>query len=120
MIKTATAAALLSAVSVPAMAGVYVNPEFNKAYVGNDAWGSAHDLHIGYEGSANDKLDYYVQGGPTILYPINGEESTEIGGKVGASYGVTERLTAYGEFSGLSNDATDNTYGLKLGGKFAF
>ncbi len=38
MIKTATAAALLSAVSVPAMAGVYVNPEFNKAYVGNDAW----------------------------------------------------------------------------------
>jgi len=120
MIKQATVAALLTAASLPASAGVYLNPEFNKAYVGTDAWGSALDLHIGYEGNATEKLGYYVQGGPTVLYPVDGEKSTELGGKVGASYGVTEKLTAYGEFSGLSNEDDDNSYGLKLGGKFSF
>ena len=120
MIKQVTLAALLSAASLPASAGVYLNPEFNKAYVGTDAWGSALDLHIGYEGSATEKLDYYVQGGPTVLYPINGERSTEISGKVGGSYGLTERLSAYGEFAGISNEDADNAYGFKLCGKFCF
>tara|TARA_X000001036_G_scaffold161131_1_gene152796 strand:- start:388 stop:750 length:363 start_codon:yes stop_codon:yes gene_type:complete len=120
MLKTVTVAVFLSAATLPASAGVYLNPEFNKAYVGTDAWGSALDLHVGYEGSATDKLGYYIQGGPTVLYPLNGERSTEIGGKVGASYGVTERFTAYGEFAGISNEEDDNTYGLKLGGKFSF
>ena len=107
MIKQVTVAALLSAASLPASAGVYLNPEFNKAYVGTDAWGSSLDLHIGY-------------GGPTVLYPINGERSTEISGKIGGSYGLTERLSAYGEFAGISNEDADNVYGLKLGGKFSF
>ena len=120
MFKTATLTAALLTAGMPAMAGFYGNTEFNKAYVGTDAWGSAIDLHVGYEGSANEKLDYYVQGGPTILYPIDGERSTEISAKVGGSYGLTDRLSAYGEFAGISSEDTDNTYGLKVGGKFSF
>jgi hypothetical protein len=121
MLKQATIAALFSAATLPAMAGgAYLNPEFNRAYVGDDSFGSALDLHIGYEGNATEKLGYYVQGGPTVIYPVEGERTTELGGKIGASYGVTERLTAYGEFAGLSSENTDNVYGLKLGGKFSF
>tara|TARA_R100001443_G_scaffold15657_1_gene25456 strand:- start:610 stop:972 length:363 start_codon:yes stop_codon:yes gene_type:complete len=120
MLKQAAIAALFSAATLPASAGVYLNPEFNKSYVGTEAFGSSLDLHIGYEGSATEKLDYYVQGGPTVLYPVDGERFTEISGKVGASYGLTERLSAYGEFAGISNEDADNGYGLKLGGKFSF
>tara|TARA_R100000655_G_scaffold17825_1_gene37762 strand:- start:54 stop:416 length:363 start_codon:yes stop_codon:yes gene_type:complete len=120
MLRQVTLAVLFSAATLPASAGVYLNSEFNKAYVGTDASGSALDLHIGYEGSATEKLDYYVQGGPTVLYPVDGERSTEISGKVGGSYGLTERLSAYGEFAGISNEDEDNVYGLKIGGKFSF
>ena len=47
MLSQATLAVLFSASTLPASAGVYLNPEFNKAYVGTDAWGSALDLHVG-------------------------------------------------------------------------
>ena len=121
MFRHATVAVLFSAASLPAMAGgAYLNPEFNRTYIGDDSFGSALDLHVGYEGNATEKLGYYVQGGPTVIYPVEGERTTELGGKIGASYGVTERLTAYGEFAGLSSENTDNVYGLKLGGKFSF
>ena len=120
MLKTATLTAVLMTAGMPAMAGFYGNTEFNKAYVGTDAYGSSLDLHLGYEGSATEKLDYYVQGGPTVLYPLNGERSTEISGKIGGSYGLTERLSAYGEFAGISNEEEDNIYGLKVGGKLSF
>lgn len=120
MLKTATAAALLSAASLPAMAGVYVNPEFNKGYTGTEATGSVLDLHIGYEGTVGEKLGYYIQGGPSVNYPVDGDRNVEKSGKVGASYALTERFTGYGEFSGASIDDADNNYGLKLGGKFSF
>ena len=120
MFKQATLAAALATAGMPAMAGFYVNPEFNKGYVCNDPIGSVLDLHVGFEGQANEKLGYYVQGGPSILYPTSGEGSTELGGKVGASYALTEKVSAYGEFSGISSEDTDNAYGLKLGGKFTF
>ena len=120
MLKTATLTAALMTAGMPAMAGFYVNPEFNKAYVGTDSFGSALDLHVGYEGTVNEDFAYYVQGGPSVLYPVEGDKSTEVSAKVGASYGFTERFSGYGEFAGISSEDTDNVYGLNLGGKFAF
>ena len=39
---------------------------------------------------------------------------------VSGSFEVTESVTAYGEFAGVSSEDADNNYGLKIGGKFSF
>ena len=119
MFKQATLAAALATAGMPAMAGFYGNTEFNKGYVGTDANGSVLDLHVGYEGTVED-FAYYVQGGPSVLYPSTGDRSTEVSGKIGGSFEVTESVTAYGEFAGVSSEDADNNYGLKIGGKFSF
>ena len=106
--------------SPPAMAGPYANVEVNNGYLGNDYQGRTVDLHVGYEG-AKDNLAFYIQGGPavTAITDVDGTDS-ELSGKVGASYAVSETASIYGEFSGISNGDEDNIYGTKLGAKFTF
>ena len=112
-----TAASLLS---TPAFAGVYLNSEVNNGYTGSDYDGRTVDLHIGYEGSAS-KFDYYIQGGPafTAVADVDGTDS-RVSGKVGGTFNVTQKLGVYGEFSGISNEDADNSYGTKLGAKYSF
>ena len=110
-----------------AFAGPYVNVESNLSYPDGDYSSAATDLHIGYEGSTTDgKIAYYVQGGPSLNHAESTDDTeTELSGKVGASYGVSEDLALYGEVSGASDGEDsdgDNivNWGAKIGAKFTF
>ena len=110
-----------------AFACPYVNVESNLSYPDGDYSSAATDVHIGYEGSTTDgKIAYYVQGGPSLNHAESTDDTeTELSGKVGASYGVSEDLALYGEISGASNgeDAAGDTvvdWGAKIGAKFVF
>ena len=116
----ALALAATTLASAPASAGVYINAESNDGYTGSDYSGRTIDLHVGYEGSIK-KVDYYIQGGPafTAVADVDGKES-ELSGKLGATWNVTQKLGVYGEFSGISNGDEDNNYGTKIGAKYSF
>ena len=109
-----------SLASAPAMAGVYINAESNDGYTGKDYTGRTVDLHVGYEGSLS-KFDYYIQGGPafTAVADVDGTDS-RVSGKVGGTYNVSQNFGIYGEWSGISNEDADNSYGTKLGAKYSF
>ena len=116
----ALALAATTLASAPASAGVYINAEANDGYTGTDYSGRTVDLHVGYEGTVS-KLDYYVQGGPalTAVADVDGTE-TELSGKLGGTFNVSESLGIYGEVSTITNGDEDRNYGTKLGAKFTF
>jgi len=118
--KSIIALATLSALSAtPAIAGPYVNTEINSGWNGSDYGSSQTDLHVGYEGSAQ-QLGYYLQAGPAIV-SVDGEDAnTEFSGKAGGSFQATDALSVYGEISFLTTDADENNYGTKAGLKWAF
>ena len=111
-----------------AFAGPYVNVESNLTYPDGDYSSATTDVHIGYEGTVGTegKIAYYVQGGPSLVHTETADDTeTELSGKVGASYGISEDLAVYGEISGASNgeDAGGDTivdWGAKIGAKFTF
>ena len=103
--------------AAPALAGPYVNIENNAGFTGSDFNGHETDFHVGYEG-AGATGSWYVQGGPTVFSPDNGEADTKLTGKVGGSLKATEKLSVYGELS-AAFDAT-NSYGTKAGVKYSF
>ena len=109
-----------------AFAGPYVNVESNLSYPDGDYASAGTDIHIGYEGATETGIAYYVQGGPTLAHTESTDDTeTELSGKVGASYGISEDLAVYGEISGASNgeDAGGDTivdWGAKVGAKFTF
>ena len=110
---------LATVVATPAIAGPYVNTEINSGWNGSDYGGSQTDLHVGYEGSAQ-QLGYYLQAGPAIV-SIDGEDAnTELSGKAGGSFQATDALSVYGEISFVTTDADENNYGTKAGLKWAF
>ena len=116
----ALALAATTLASAPASAGVYINAEANDGYAGTEYSGRTVDLHVGWEGSVS-KLDYSVQGGPalTAVADVDGTE-TELSGKLGGTFNVTEKLGVYGEVSTITNGDEDRNYGTKLGAKFTF
>ena len=116
----ALALAATTLASAPASAGVYINAEANDGYTGTEYSGRTVDLHVGYEGTVS-KLDYYVQGGPalTAVADVDGTE-TELSGKLGGTFNVSESLGIYGEVSTVTNGDEDRNYGTKLGAKFTF
>ena len=111
-----------------AFAGPYVNVESNLSYPDGDYSSTATDIHLGYEGTAGaeGKIAYYVQGGPSLNHTEVGDNTeTEISGKVGGAYGISEDLGIYAEISGATDgeDASGDTvrnWGAKLGAKFVF
>ena len=115
MIKAFASAAALSLTGSAAMAGVYVNPEYNAGWAGSDFGGGILEAHVGYE-----EGPFYIQGGPAVLMPDGGEAETGFTAKTGISAPVTDKLTAYGEVSVGAFDNVDNSYGLKVGAKYAF
>ena len=108
-----------------AFAGPYVNVESNIGYPDGDYSGATTDIHVGYEGSASENVDYYIQGGPAFV-AVDGTDGseTEFSGKVGASVGVTEEIALYGELAGITGeDSSDDDiidWSAKVGAKFTF
>jgi len=110
-----------------AFAGPYVNVEANASYPDGDYTGATTDVAVGFEGTASEgKIAYYVQGGPSLNHAESTDDTeTEISGKIGGSYGVSEDLGIYAEISGATDgeDASGDTvrnWGAKVGAKFTF
>ena len=109
-----------------AFAGPYVNVESNLSYPDGDYTGATTDLAVGFEGTTSEgKIAYYIQGGPAFVHSEAADDTeTQFSGKLGASLGVTEDLSVYGELSGISDEATNGddivNFGGKVGAKFVF
>ncbi len=116
----ALALAATTLASAPASAGVYLNAEANDGYTGSEYQGRTVDVHVGYEGTAG-KVDYYIQGGPALVAVdgIDGTE-TELSGKLGGTFNVSQSLGVYGEISTITNEDEDRNYGTKIGAKYKF
>ena len=120
MLKTlivSGAAVSAAALGSPALADVYVNPEFNGGSYGSDYLGGTLNLDVGYEVSEGP-YSFYIQGGPAILMPNGGEEELEFAGKFGGSVAVSEKASVYGELSAMTGD--ELSVGTKLGMKYSF
>ncbi len=109
----------VAAVSSPVLAGPYVNVETVSNFTGSDYKSTSSDLHLGWEGEAND-LAYYLQGGKTIKAADGSDYDDNWSGKTGASFPVTEKLKVYGELNFAQVEGADNNWGTKLGTKFTF
>ena len=122
----AAAAAAPFLLSSAAFAGPYVNLESNASYPDGDYSGATTDLAIGFEGTTSEgKVAYYIQGGPAFVHDEAADDTeTQFSGKVGASVGINEDLSVYGEISGISDEdaAGDDivNFGGKIGAKFTF
>ena len=100
-----------------ALAGPYANVENNAGY--QDGYqGSTTDIHIGYEGG-DDTYGFYVQGGPAIVSPSEGDSEFELSGKVGGSVSASDNFSVYGELSFITTE-DDPSLGTKIGAKYNF
>ena len=124
-----TIAAIFAApfvLSSAAFAGPYVNVEANASYPDGDYTGATTDVAVGFDGSTSEgKIAYYIQGGPAFVHSEAADDTeTLFSGKVGASVGINEDLSVYGELAGISDEDTSGdvivNFGGKIGAKFVF
>ena len=124
-----TIAAIFAApfvLSSAAFAGPYVNVEANASYPDGDYTGATTDVAVGFEGTTSEgKIAYYIQGGPAFVHSEAADDTeTQFSGKLGASVGINEDLSVYGELSGISDEDTSGddivNFGGKIGAKFVF
>ena len=118
----AVAAAPLFAAS--AFAGPYVNVEANASYPDGEYTTATTDIHFGFEGGA-EKVAWYVQGGPGFVHTDSSDDTeTELSGKVGLSYAVSEGADIYGEIAGITGEDSSGDdivdFSGKLGVKYVF
>ena len=117
-ILIASSAVVGSAVlASPALADVYVNPEFNGGSYGDNYLGGTLNLDVGYELSEG-AYSFFIQGGPAIVMPNGAENEVEFAGKFGGSIQASEKVSIYGELSGMTGD--ELSIGTKLGAKYSF
>lgn len=117
MLKPVAIASAIALVGAPAIAGPFANVENNAGYQ-NGYQGSITDIHIGYEGG-DDTYGFYVQGGPAIVSPSEGDSEFELSGKVGGSVKASDNFSVYGEISFIT-DEDDPAVGTKIGAKWNF
>ena len=113
-IAALTAAPLLA--SGAAFAGPYVNLEMSGSYPDGTYSSGTLEAIIGYEGTTESGIGYYVAGGPTTTHSDSTDEfgDVEFIGYVGGSYDKF-----YGELSAVT--ATDDVdWSAKGGVKFTF
>jgi hypothetical protein len=121
IVKISATAAAVSFLAAPAFAGPYANIESNSGFSGSDYQSAVTDFHVGYEGPVGERGSYYVQAGPSIVAVDGADTTTELSGKAGAGFNVTESLNVYGEVSFITVDGdADNGYGTKVGVKYSF
>ena len=106
-----------AALGSPALADVYVNPEYNGSNYGSTHLGGTLNLDVGYKASEGP-YSFYIQGGPAILLPNGGDEELEFAGKFGGSVAVSEKASVYGELSAMTGD--ELSVGTKLGVNWNF
>ena len=111
------AAVSAAALASPALADIYVNPEFNGGSYGDDYLGGTLNLDVGYEVSEGP-YSFFIQGGPAILLPNCGDQEVKFAGKFGGSVSVSEKASVYGELSGMTGD--ELSIGSKVGMKYSF
>ena len=99
-----------------AFAGPYVNLEANGSYPDGSYESGALEAQIGYEGTTEGGLGYYVSAGPTVGHTESADEfgDVEIAGYIGGTYDKF-----YGEIYGVTNDDDIDLAG-KVGVKFTF
>ena len=104
-----------------AFAGPYVNLEANGSYPGLDYESGNLEAQLGYAGSTEGGLDWYVSAGPTVSHSeADGEfGDVEIAGYLGATYQVADSTGLYGEIYGATAD-DDIDFSGKVGVKFTF
>ena len=117
LIVNGAVASAAAALASPALADVYLNPEFNGGVYGDDYFGGTLNLDVGYEVS-DGPYSFYIQGGPAIVMPDGVESEIEFAGKFGGSVAVSENASVYGELSGMTGD--ELSIGSKLGLKYSF
>jgi len=119
MIKSLSCAAgALAFGASAAVAGPYANVEANAGWVGSDYSGNVTDLHLGFEHSEGP-YSVYVQGGPALVSVDGMDSELEFSGKLGGSVQASDKVSVYAEIAGITGDL-NNSYGGKLGAKWAF
>ena len=105
-----------------AFAGPYVNLEANGSYPGLDYEGGNLEAQVGYEGTTEGGLAWYVSAGPTVSHSEAADEfgDVELAGYLGASKSLTESVSAYGEVYGQTTTGDDRAYSAKAGVTFSF
>ena len=116
--KSIIAAGILLASAPAAIAGPYANVESNSGRIGNDYTGSLIETHVGYEGELGEAADWYVQAGPAFGLPDGKDAQTDISGKAGIVYDVSENVELYKEVYFLTGDET--SYNFKAGATYRF
>ena len=119
MIKSTIAAIAATPllVSGAAFAGPYVNLEATGSYPDGANTSGGLEAVVGYEGSTEGGLGWYVSGGPTVTHTETADEfgDVEFIGYLGGSYDKF-----YGEISGVTTPADDIDFSAKAGVKFTF
>jgi len=105
--KTILATAVFLSAATPALAGPYVNVESNSAFIGRTGQQTVIETHKGFDIPVGNSANIYVQGGPAFILPKEGENTTELSGKVGVEYDVTPKLNAYGEVYAVTAKTID-------------
>ena len=122
--KNLLIAAAVIAAPAAAQAGLYTELEANAGFTGSSYDGAVIETHVGYAADLGDASSFYIQAGPAFLLPNEGDETTELSGKVGIKTEVTEKLDAYGEISAMTTDEMsfeeDIDLGVKLGLTYSF
>ena len=118
MFKTsiaALAAAPLLATGA-AFAGPYVNLEATGSYPDGAYESGGLEAVVGYEGTTESGIGWYVSGGPTVAHTEAADEfgDVEIAGYLGGTYDKF-----YGEIYGVTNE-DDIDFSGKVGVKFTF
>ena len=100
-----------------AFAGPYVNLEANGSYPDGSYESGALEAQVGYEGTTEGGLGYYISAGPTVGHTEAADEfgDVELVGYVGGTYDKF-----YGEISGVTTPADDIDWSAKAGVKFVF
>ena len=119
MIKSTIAAIAATPllVSGAAFAGPYVNLEATGSYPDGAYTSGGLEAVVGYEGSTEGGLGWYVSGGPTVTHTETADEfgDVEFIGYLGGSY---DKFS--GEISGVTTPADDIDFSAKAGVKFTF
>ncbi len=122
--KALLIAGAASFLAAPAFAGPYVNLENNAGFTGSDFEGSVTETHVGFESGLGENSAWYIQGGPAIVSPDGGDNTTELSGKVGVTADINENLGIYAEIAAQTTDEInfdeDLNFGTKLGLKYSF
>jgi hypothetical protein len=117
--KSIIAAGILLASGSAAIAGPYVNLESNSGRIGNEYTGTLIELHKGYEGSIGDSdAGYYVQAGPAFTLPNGEDAETNLSGKAGVTYDVTDNVELYKEVYFITGE--DTAWNVKAGATYRF